>query len=244
MIVLMLAMLAALFLFADAVFAALPQAAASPAAGSFFGMSGPLELLLFLTLLSLLPAVLVMMTCFTRIVVVLSFLRQALGTPQVPPTQVVIGLALFITFFVMSPVVDAIHANAYLPYSKKEIAAEEALSRASEPLKEFMLKQTREKDLALFLKMSKMERPAQPMDLPLRVVVPAFSIGELKKAFEIGFLIFLPFLVIDMVVASILLSMGMMMLPPIMVSMPFKLLLFVLVDGWGLLVGSLVAGYR
>ncbi len=238
-----LAILAALLLFADAVFAAAPQAAA-PGTGSLFGLSGPLELLAFLTLLSLLPAVLVMMTCFTRIVVVLSFLRQALGTPQVPPTQVVIGLALFITLFVMSPVVDAIYAKAYAPYANKEINAEEALSRASEPLKEFMLRQTREKDLALFLKMSKMERPAKPMDLPLRVVVPAFSIGELKKAFEIGFLIFLPFLVIDIVVASILLSMGMMMLPPVMVSMPFKLLLFVLVDGWGLLVGSLVAGYR
>jgi flagellar biosynthetic protein FliP len=240
--VIWLGILAALFLFADAALAAAPQAA--PAMGTFLGMSTPLELMLFLTILSLLPAVLVMMTCFTRIVVVLSFVRQALGTPAVPPTQVVIGLALFITFFIMSPVVDVIYANAYVPYTKKEIGAEEALSRASEPLKEFMLKQTREKDLALFLKMSKMERPAKPMDLPMRVVVPAFSIGELKKAFEIGFLIFLPFLVIDMVVSSILLSMGMMMLPPVMISMPFKLLLFVLVDGWGLLIGSLVAGYR
>ena len=243
MIAFALAILAALFLFADAVFAAAPQAAA-PAAPTLFGMSGPLELMLFLTVLTLLPAILIMMTCFTRIVVVLSFLRQALGTPQVPPTQVIIGLALFITFFIMSPVIDNMHVNAYTPYSNKEIGAEEALSRASVPIKEFMLKQTREKDLALFLKMSKLERPAKPMDLPLRVVVPAFSIGELKKAFEIGFLIFLPFLVIDMVVASILLSLGMMMLPPVMVSMPFKLLLFVLVDGWGLLIGSLVAGYR
>lgn len=240
--VIWLGIIAALILFADAALAAAPQAA--PPAGSFLGLSTPLEVLVFLTMLSLLPAILVMMTCFTRIVVVLSFVRQALGTPAVPPTQVIIGLALFITFFVMSPVVDSIYANAYSPYANKEIGAEEALSRAAEPLKEFMLKQTREKDLALFLKMSKMERPAKPMDLPLRVVVPAFSIGELKKAFEIGFLIFLPFLVIDMVVASILLSMGMMMLPPVMVSMPFKLLLFVLVDGWGLLIGSLVGGYR
>lgn len=240
--VIWLAIAAGLFLFADAALAAAPQAA--PATGTFLGLSTPLEVVLFLTILSLLPAVLVMMTCFTRIVVVLSFVRQALGTPAVPPTQVVIGLALFITFFIMSPVVDTIYANAYAPYTKKEIGAEEALNKASVPLKEFMLKQTREKDLALFLKMSKMERPAKPMDLPMSIVVPAFSIGELKKAFEIGFLIYLPFIVIDMVVASILLSMGMMMLPPVMVSMPFKLLLFVLVDGWGLLIGSLVAGYR
>lgn len=215
-----------------------------PAGGGFLGLTTPLELLLFLTLLSILPAILVMTTCFTRIVVVLSFLRQALGTPQVPPTQVIIGLSLFITLFVMSPVVDRIYADAYQPYIKKEINAEDALNRAGVPLKEFMLKQTREKDLALFLKMSKQERPATPMDLSMRVVIPAFAIGELKKAFEIGFLIFLPFLVIDMVVASVLLSMGMMMLPPIMVSMPFKLLLFVLVDGWDLLIGSLVGGFK
>lgn len=215
-----------------------------PPAGGFLGLTTPLELLLFLTLLSILPAILVMTTCFTRIVVVLSFLRQALGTPQVPPTQVIIGLSLFITLFVMSPVVDRIYADAYQPYTKKEINAEEAFNRAGVPLKEFMLKQTREKDLALFLKMSKSERPATPMDLPMRVVIPAFAIGELKKAFEIGFLIFLPFLVIDMVVASVLLSMGMMMLPPIMVSMPFKLLLFVLVDGWDLLIGSLIGGFK
>ncbi len=215
-----------------------------PAGGGILGLTTPLEVLLFLTLLSILPAILVMTTCFTRIVVVLSFLRQALGTPQVPPTQVIIGLALFITLFVMSPVIDTIYTDAYQPYTKKQINAEEALNRAGVPLKEFMLKQTREKDLALFLKMSKAERPATPMDLSMRVVIPAFAIGELKKAFEIGFLIFLPFLVIDMVVASVLLSMGMMMLPPIMVSMPFKLLLFVLVDGWQLLIGSLVGGFR
>jgi flagellar biosynthetic protein FliP len=228
-------------LFTSSAFAA---PAPPPPTGGFLGLTTPLELLLFLTLLSILPAILIMTTCFTRIVVVLSFLRQALGTPQVPPTQVIIGLSLFITLFVMSPVIDKIYADAYQPYTKKEINAEEAFNRAGVPLKEFMLKQTREKDLALFLKMSKSERPATPMDLPMRVVIPAFAIGELKKAFEIGFLIFLPFLVIDMVVASVLLSMGMMMLPPIMISMPFKLLLFVLVDGWGLLIGSLVGGYK
>ncbi len=223
---------------------AAPAAPAPAAGGGLFGLSTPLELLLFLTLLSILPAILVMVTSFTRIVVVLSFLRQALGTPSVPPTQVVLGLALFITFFIMSPVIDRIYADAYQPYSKKEIGAEEALDRAGVPLKEFMLRQTQEKDLAFFLKMSKSERPAKPMDLSMRVVIPAFAIGELKKAFEIGFLIYLPFLVIDMVVASVLLSMGMMMLPPVMVSMPFKLLLFVMVDGWQLLIGSLIKGFR
>src|SRR5208283_4323560 len=225
----------------SAVFAA----PASPAAGSsFLGMSTPLELLLFMTLLSILPAILVMVTSFTRIIVVLSFLRQALGAPSVPPTQVLIGLALFITFFIMSPVLDRIYADAYQPYSRKEIGVEDALNKAAVPLKEFMLKQTKEKELAFFLRMSKSENPAKPMDLPLRVVIPAFAIGELKKAFEIGFLIFLPFLVIDMVVASVLLSMGMMMLPPVMISLPFKLLLFVLVDGWELLIGSLIGGFR
>ncbi|MCX8070506.1 MAG: flagellar type III secretion system pore protein FliP [Thermodesulfovibrionales bacterium] len=187
---------------------------------------------------------LVMTTCFIRIVVVFSFLRQAMGTPQVPPNTIVVGLALFITIFVMSPVIDKVYDEAYLPYTKKEITGETALQRAGEPLKEFMLKQTREKDLALFLKLSNSPRPDKPMDLPLRVVIPAFAIGELKKAFEISFLLFLPFLVLDMVVASVLLSMGMMMLPPVMVSMPFKLLLFVLVDGWGLLIGSLVGSFR
>ncbi len=237
-------MIGAALLVGPSISIAQPAAAATPAAPGFFGLSTPIELLFFLTVIAFLPAILVMTTCFTRIVIVLSFLRQALGTPQVPPTQVIIGLSLFITFFVMSPVFDNIYTNAYIPYSKKEIKAEDALSKASDPLKEFMLKQTREKDLALFLKMSKAERPAKPMDLPMRVVVPAFAIGELKRAFEIGFLVFLPFLVIDMVVASVLLSMGMMMLPPVMVSMPFKVLLFVLVDGWGLLIGSLIEGFR
>jgi len=221
-------------------------APAPPAAGGGLplGLSTPLELLLFLTLLSLLPSILVMVTSFTRIIVVLSFLRQALGTPQVPPSQVIIGLALFTTLFIMSPVFDRVYEDAYSPYTKKQINVEEALTRASVPLKEFMLKQTREKELAFFLKLSKGERPAKPMDLPMKVVVPAFAVGELNRAFEIGFLIFLPFLVIDMVVASVLLSMGMMMLPPSMVSMPFKLLLFVLVDGWQLIIGSLVASFK
>ena len=235
---------AAVLMLSSIAYAQAPSAVAPAVSPGFFGLTTPIELLFFLTIIAFLPALLVMTTCFTRIVIVLSFLRQALGTPQVPPTQVIIGLSLFITFFVMSPVFDTIYKNAYIPYTKKEIKSDEALAKASDPLKEFMLKQTREKDLALFLKMSKAERPAKPMDLPMRVVVPAFSIGELKRAFEIGFLIYLPFLVIDMVVASVLLSMGMMMLPPVMVSMPFKILLFVLVDGWGLLIGSLIEGFR
>jgi len=220
-----------------------PAPAAAPT-GNILGLTSPLEVLLFLTLLSFLPALLVMTTCFIRIVVVFSFLRQAMGTPQVPPNTIIVGLALFITIFVMSPVLDRIYEEAYVPYTNKHISGETAIQRMAEPLKEFMLKQTREKDLALFLKLSKAERPAKPMDLSLKVVIPAFAIGELKKAFEISFLLFLPFLVLDMIVASVLLSMGMMMLPPVMVSMPFKLLLFVLVDGWGLLIGSLVGSFR
>lgn len=224
------------------VFAA--PAAAAPLGGGFFGLANPLELMIFLTLLSLLPALLVMCTCFTRIVVVLSLLRQATGTPQVPPQQVLVGLSLFITFFVMSPVFDRIYSEAYVPYSNKEIGVEDALNKAGVPLKEFMLRQAKEKDIALFLKVSKSPRPATPMDLPMRVVIPSFAIGELQRAFEIGFLIYLPFLVIDMVVGSILLSIGMMMLPPVMVSLPIKLLLFVLADGWGLIIGALIGGFK
>lgn len=215
------------------------------AGGGLFGFSSAVDILVFITLLSFLPAILIMMTSFTRIVIVLSLLRQALGTPAVPPNQVIIGLALFLTLFIMSPTVDRVYNEAYVPLSKKEITLEDAISKASVPFKEFMLKQTREKDLALFLKLSKTEvKPATPMDLPMKIVVPAFALGELKRAFEIGFLIFLPFLVIDIVVASILLSMGMFMVPPVMISMPFKLLLFVLVDGWQLIIGSLAGGFR
>ncbi|RMG60640.1 MAG: flagellar biosynthetic protein FliP [Deltaproteobacteria bacterium] len=207
------------------------------------GFSSPLELLVIFTLLSILPAILVMCTSFTRLVVVFSFLRQAMGTPQVPPSQVIVGLSLFVTLFIMSPVLDRVYTEAYLPYRQAKISGEAAFSRAEAPLKEFMLKQVNEKDLALFLNMAKVEKPKRPEDLPLRVVVPAFAVGELKKAFQIGFLLFLPFVVIDMVVASVLLSLGMMMLPPVMISMPFKLLLFVLVDGWDLIVVSMVRGF-
>ena len=202
------------------------------------------EVFLIISFLSLLPAILIMFTSFTRIVVVLSFLRQALGGQQIPPNPVIIGLAIFLTFFIMSPTIDAITQNAINPYMEKQITIQEAFKRAEPSVKSFMLKQTREKDLALFSTIAKEKRHSSPSELPLKVVVPAFAISELKTAFEIGFLIYLPFLVIDMVVSSILLSMGMMMLPPVLISLPFKLLLFVLVDGWNLVVGSIVRSFQ
>lgn len=202
------------------------------------------EVFFLITLLSLLPAILVMFTSFTRIVVVLSLLRQALGGQQIPPNPVIIGLSLFLTLFVMSPTVDVVMRDAVNPYMKKEITIQEAFKKAEPSVKGFMLKQTREKDLALFLKIAKENPPEKAEELPMRIVVPAFAISELKTAFEMGFLIFLPFLIIDMVVSSILLSMGMMMLPPVMISLPFKLLLFVLVDGWNLVVGSIVRSFQ
>lgn len=202
------------------------------------------EVFFLITLLSLLPAILVMFTSFTRIVVVLSLLRQALGGQQIPPNPVIIGLSLFLTLFVMSPTVDVVMRDAINPYIKKEITIQEAIKKAEPSVKGFMLRQTREKDIALFLKIAKEKPPERPDELPMRIVVPAFAISELKTAFEIGFLIFLPFLIIDMVVSSILLSMGMMMLPPVMISLPFKLLLFVLVDGWNLVVGSVVRSFQ
>lgn len=207
-------------------------------------MSGLLQLMIILTLLTLAPAILLMVTSFTRIVVVLSLVRNALGTQQMPPNQIIIGLALFLTFFVMSPVWTRINTEALQPYQEEQISGEQAFALATAPLKDFMLKQTREKDLALFVKMSREKRPEKPADISLTVLVPAFVISELKTAFQIGFMIYLPFMIIDMVVSSILLSMGMMMLPPIIMSLPFKLLLFVLVDGWYLIVGSLVQSFR
>jgi flagellar biosynthetic protein FliP len=203
-----------------------------------------IEVFLVISFLSFLPAMLVMFTSFTRIVVVLSFLRQAIGAQQVPPNIVLIGLAVFLTFFIMSPVVDSVTNDAITPYLAKKITLKEAFSVAEPPIKTFMLKQTRQKDIALFLQISKTALPSTPAELPLRVVVPAFAISELKTAFEIGFLIYLPFLIIDVVVSSVLLSMGMMMLPPTLVSLPFKLLLFVLVDGWNLVVGTLVRSFQ
>jgi flagellar biosynthetic protein FliP len=203
-----------------------------------------IEVFLIISFLSFLPAILVMFTSFTRIIVVLSFLRQAIGAQQVPPNAVLIGLAVFLTFFIMSPTIDVVNKEAISPYLDKKISIKQAFSVAESPLKEFMLKQTREKDIALFLNISRTALPSTPAELPLRVVVPAFAISELKTAFEIGFLIYLPFLIIDVVVSSVLLSMGMMMLPPMLVSLPFKLLLFVLVDGWNLIVGTMVRSFQ
>ena len=203
-----------------------------------------IQVFLIISFLSFLPAMLVMVTSFTRIVVVLSFLRQAIGGQQIPPNPVIIGLSVFLTFFVMSPTIDDVMLKAVNPYLEKKITVQQAFTAAAPPLRTFMLKQTRQKDIALFLNIAKTKTPATPEELPMRVVIPAFAISELKTAFEIGFLIFLPFLIIDVVVSSVLLSMGMMMLPPVIISLPFKLLLFVLVDGWSLIVGSLVKSFH
>ena len=202
-----------------------------------------IEILLIFTVLSMAPAILLMMTCFTRLVISFSFLRSALGTQQQPPTQVLIGLALFLTVFIMTPVFSKINDTAVKPYMAGEVNAEQALQQASLPLRAFMFKQTREKDLMLFLSLSKAPKPENKEEVSTAVLIPAFMISELKTAFTIGFVLFLPFLVIDLVVASILLSMGMMMLPPVIVSLPFKILLFVLVDGWNLVIGSLMRSF-
>ena len=202
-----------------------------------------LQIFLLMTVLSLAPAILIMVTSFTRIVIVLSLLRRALGTMQMPPNQVMVGLAMFLTFFVMAPVWHKINESALQPYLDKKIGNQQALQNAVTPLREFMFKQTREKDLALFVDIAKLQRPKNIADIPTTVLIPSFIISEVKTAFQIGLLLYVPFLIIDMVVASVLLSMGMMMLPPIMVSLPFKLMLFVLADGWYLLIGSLVKGF-
>lgn len=207
------------------------------------GVAASLKILALLTVLSLAPAIMILLTSFTRIVIVFSFLRNALATQQMPPNQVLVGLALFLTFFIMTPVWSDINQNALQPYINNEISQEIALERAQEPLKKFMLSHTREKDLALFVNYSEMPKPQSPEDLPISVIIPAFTISELKTAFTIGFILYIPFMVIDMVVASVLMSMGMMMLPPMMISLPFKLLLFVLVDGWNLLVETLLRGF-
>jgi len=203
----------------------------------------PLKIAFVLTILTLAPSILIMLTSFTRVVIVLSFLRQAIGTQQMPPNQVVVGLSLFLTYFIMSPVLTEIKVKAIDPLTRAEISQDKALELAMVPVRDFMFKQTNEKDLGLFVRIAKVERPKSKDDIPTHVLIPAFIIGELKKAFQIGFLIYIPFIVLDMVVASVLLSMGMMMLPPVMISLPFKLLLFVLVDGWHLIVGSLVNSF-
>jgi flagellar biosynthetic protein FliP len=202
-----------------------------------------LQIFLLMTVLSIAPAIMIMVTSFTRIVIVLSLLRRALGTMQMPPNQIMVGLALFLTFFIMTPVWNQINQSALQPYLDKKISHQQALQNAVSPLREFMFKQTREKDLALFVDIAKLKRPRNVTEIPTTVLIPSFIISEVKTAFQIGLLLYVPFLIIDMVVASVLLSMGMMMLPPIMVSLPFKLMLFVLADGWYLLVGSLVKGF-
>jgi flagellar biosynthetic protein FliP len=202
-----------------------------------------LQIFFLLTILSLAPTILIMLTSFVRIAIVLSLLRQAMGTHQMPPNQIIMGLALFLTFFVMAPVGNTIHQTALQPYLEKQIDYREALNRASDPIRKFMFKQTREKDLALLVDIAKIDRPHNPDDVPLQVLIPSFIISELKTAFQIGFMLYVPFLIIDMVVASVLLSMGMMMLPPIMISLPFKLMIFVLTDGWYLIVGSIVKSF-
>jgi flagellar biosynthetic protein FliP len=223
--------------------AAIPAFTSTPAPGGGQNYSLSIQTLLLLTALSFLPAALLMMTSFTRIIIVLSLLRQALGTQTAPPNQVMIGLALFLTLFVMGPVFDKIYVDAYQPLSENKITMAQALDKGVAPLKSFMIKQTRQTDLALYVKISNSPALQGPEDVPLRVLIPAFITSELKTAFQISFAIFIPFLIIDMVVASVLMSMGMMMMSPAIVSLPFKLMLFVLVDGWQLLIGSLAQSF-
>jgi flagellar biosynthetic protein FliP len=203
-----------------------------------------LQILLLLTVLTLAPTLLVLTTSFTRIIVVLSFVRTALGTQSNPPNQVLLGLAMFLTFFVMSPTIEDINKNALQPYLAQKISQSVAIDRAQKPLRAFMFRQTREKDLAVFYSISKEPRPAKQDDVPTYILIPAFTISELKTAFEIGFAIYIPFIVIDMVVASVLLSMGMMMIPPVLISLPFKILIFLLIDGWNLTVSALFASFK
>ena len=201
------------------------------------------QILFILTVISLAPSLLIMLTSFTRVIIVLSFTRSALGTQQMPPNQVLIGLALFITFFIMSPVISDVNTNAFQPYVNGQITQEVAFQKALSPIRDFMFKYTRNKDLALFLKLSQINQPINKEDIPTTALIPAFIISELKTAFMIGFFLYIPFLMIDMVVSSTLMSMGMMMLPPVMISMPFKILLFVMVDGWNLIVRALIMGF-
>lgn len=222
----------------------LPALTSTPGPGGSQTYTLSIQTLLTLTALTFLPAALLMMTSFTRIIIVLSLLRHALGTQTAPPNQVLVGLSLFLTFFVMSPVLDTLYAEAYLPLSENKITYAQAIERGAVPLRRFMLRQTREADIALFARMTHAAPKFQSAEeVPMRLLIPAFVTSELKTAFQIGFMIFIPFLIVDMVVASVLMSMGMMMMSPVMVSLPFKLMLFVLVDGWHLLIGSLLASF-
>ena len=221
--------------------ATLPRLIGQGAGGTSYSV--PVQTLLFFTALSFLPALLLLMTGFTRIVIVLSLVRQAIGTQAAPPNQVIVGLSLFLTFFVMSPTLDKVYADAYKPYAENKIAFDAALERGEVPLRTFMLKQTRQSDVMLFARLAKLDAGVKSEDVPFKVLVPAFVTSELKSAFQIGFLIFIPFLIIDMIVASVLMSLGMMMLSPVLVALPFKLMLFVLADGWNMLLGSLAASF-
>ena len=236
-------LLALLLLPAAALAQSLPALTSTPAAGGGQTYSLSIQTLLLITALTFLPAIILMMTAFTRIIIVLSLLRHALGTQTSPPNQVLIGLALFLTFFVMAPVADKIYSDAYLPMSENKIGFNEALERGAVPLRQFMLKQTRETDLALFARIGNTPKVDSPEQVPMRILIPAYVTSELKTAFQIGFIVFIPFLIIDMVVASVLMSMGMMMMSPVIVSLPFKIMLFVLVDGWNLIIGSLVRSF-
>lgn len=221
----------------------MPAFTSTPAPGGGQTYSLSLQTLILITSLTFLPAILLLMTSFTRIIIVLSLIRSALGTQSSPPNQVLIGLALFLTFFVMSPVLDKIYNDAYLPYSENKLALQQAYEKGSIPLKQFMLRQTREADLALFVRISNSEPLQSPEAVPMKILVPAYVTSELKTAFQIGFVVFIPFIIIDMVVATVLMSMGMMMVSPAVISLPFKLMLFVLADGWNLLIGSLVQSF-
>jgi len=221
----------------------LPALTSAPGAGGSQTYTLSIQTLITLTALTFIPAALLMMTSFTRIIIVLSILRHALGTQTSPPNQVLVGLSLFLTFFIMSPVLDRVYADAYLPLSENRISFVQAVDRGAAPLRSFMIKQTRETDIGLFARLGNVPKLESPNDVPMRVLIPAFVTSELKTAFQIGFIIFIPFLIIDLVVASVLMSMGMMMMSPVMVSLPFKLMLFVLVDGWHLMLGSLVMSF-
>src|SRR5476649_2543953 len=223
--------------------AQLPGIISHPLAGGGQNWSLPVQTLVFLTSLTFIPAALLMMTCFTRIIIVLGLLRSAIGTPSAPPNQVLLGLALFLTFFVMSPVFDKIYTDAYQPFSEDKISMQVAMDKGAEPLRQFMLRQTRETDLALYARLANLPPLAGPEAVPMRILLPAYVTSELKTAFQIGFTVFIPFMIIDLVVASVLMALGMMMVPPATISLPFKLMLFVLVDGWQLLLGSLAQSF-
>ena len=234
--------LAGLWLFSPVALAQLPGLVSQPLPGGGQSWSLPVQTLVFITSLTFLPAILLMMS-FTRIIIVFGLLRNALGTPSAPPNQVLLGLALFLTFFIMSPVIDKIYVDAYQPFSEEKISMQEAMEKGAQPLREFMLRQTREADLALFARLANSGPLQGPEAVPMRILLPAYVTSELKTAFQIGFTIFIPFLIIDLVIASVLMALGMMMVPPATIALPFKLMLFVLVDGWQLLVGSLAQSF-